>query len=94
MAGDGALALDMTIEVDRLAADPGLERDQGSKPASGPRMMSISNCHRKAQVVRNVSNLDTPVKDPASTLLRSCFQSSKIRTHPVGARFCLRAKAG
>ncbi|SIO65829.1 hypothetical protein SAMN05444166_7852 [Singulisphaera sp. GP187] len=82
MAGDGARVQDMTIEVDRLAADLGLERDQGSEPASDPRMMSISQCRRKAQVARNVSNLDKPAKDPANTLPRSCVQSSKIRRLP------------
>lgn len=82
MAGDGALIQDMTIEGDRLAADLGLERGLGCEPASDPRMMSISHCRRKAQLARNVSNLDKPAKDPANTLPRSCFQSAKIRLLP------------
>ena len=52
MAGSGGeLVQDMTITtVDRLAADLGPERGQGSEPASDSRMMSISNCHRKAGI--------------------------------------------
>ncbi len=37
VAGGGARAQDMTIGIDRLAADLGLERDQGSRTRFRPK---------------------------------------------------------